>query len=100
MRYDAVAMGNHDIETGHKVYDRVAADLQRAGAPFLAGNAIRNDNGEPYFPLYKMVEKAGLRIAVIGYNNANIKAWLSEELWSGMHFVSIAQLIQVRTLWW
>ncbi len=94
MRYDAVAMGNHDIETGHKVYDRVAADLKRAGAPFLAGNAIRNDNGEPYFPLYKMVEKAGLRIAVIGYNNANIKAWLSEELWSGMHFVSIAQLIQ------
>ncbi len=94
MRYDAVAMGNHDIETGHSVYDRVAADLRRAGAPFLAGNAIRNDNGQPYFPLYKMVEKAGLRIAVIGYNNANIKAWLSEELWSGMHFVSIAQIIQ------
>ena len=94
MQYDAVAMGNHDIETGHSVYDRVAADLKKAGAPFLAGNAIRNDNGQPYFPLYKMVEKAGLRIAVIGYNNANIKAWLSEDLWSGMHFVSIAQIIQ------
>lgn len=94
MKYDAVAMGNHDIETGHPVYDRVAADLSRAGAPFLAGNAIRNDNGKPYFPLYKMVKKAGLRIAVIGYNNANIAAWLGEELWSGMHFVSIAEIIQ------
>ena len=94
MKYDAVAMGNHDIETGHAVYDRVAADLQKAGAPFLAGNAIRNDNGQTYFPLYKMVRKAGLRIAVIGYNNANIAAWLGEELWSGMHFVSIAQIIQ------
>ena len=94
MKYDAVAMGNHDIETGHRVYDRVAADLTKVGAPFLAGNAIRNDNGKTYFPLYKMVEKAGLRIAVIGYNNANIKAWLSEDLWSGMHFVSIAQIIQ------
>ncbi|MBR1698589.1 MAG: bifunctional metallophosphatase/5'-nucleotidase [Bacteroidales bacterium] len=94
MKYDAVAMGNHDIETGHAVYDRVAAELQKAGAPFLAGNAIRNDDGKPYFPLYKMVEKAGLRIAVIGYNNANIAAWLGEELWSGMHFVSIAEVIQ------
>ena len=94
MRYDAVAMGNHDIETGHPVYDRVAAELQKAGSPFLAGNAIRNDNGKTYFPLYKMVKKAGLRIAVLGYNNANIAAWLNEELWSGMHFVSIADIIQ------
>ena len=94
MKYDAVAMGNHDIETGHAVYDRVAAELQKVGAPFLAGNAIRNDNGETYFPLYKTVEKAGLKIAVIGYNNANIAAWLAEEVWSGMHFVSIAQVIQ------
>ena len=94
MKYDAVAMGNHDIETGHPVYDRVAADLTKVGSPFLAGNAIRNDNGKPYFPLYKMVDKAGLRIAVIGYNNANIKAWLNEELWSGMHFVSIPEIIQ------
>ena len=94
MKYDAVAVGNHDIETGHPVYDRVTADLKKAGADFLAGNAIRNDNGKPYFPLYKMVEKAGLRIAVLGYTNANIKAWLTEELWSGMHFDSIADMIQ------
>ena len=94
MHYDAIAMGNHDIETGHPVYDRVQEELVAVGSPFLAGNAIRNDNGKPYFPLYKMVEKAGLRIAVIGYNNANIKAWLAEEIWSGMHFESIRAQIQ------
>ena len=27
MGYDAVTVGNHDIETGHPVYDRIAADL-------------------------------------------------------------------------
>ncbi|MBR1570704.1 MAG: bifunctional metallophosphatase/5'-nucleotidase [Bacteroidales bacterium] len=94
MKYDAVAMGNHDIETGHPVYDRVQKDLVKAGAPFMAGNAIRNDNGEPYFPLYKVVKRAGLKIAIIGYNNANIKAWLSEDIWSGMHFESIAKQVQ------
>lgn len=94
MKYDAVAVGNHDIETGHAVYDRVTADLKKAGADFLAGNAIRNDNGKPYFPVYKMIDRAGLRIAVLGYTNANIKAWLNEELWSGMTFKPIIDLVQ------
>ena len=94
MRYDAVAVGNHDIETGHPVYDRVSVELKKGGADFLAGNAIRNDGRGTYFPLYKMVSKAGLRIAVLGYTNANIKAWLNESLWSGMHFESVAALIQ------
>ena len=94
MKYDAIAMGNHDVETGHPVYDRVQKELVKGGSEFLAGNAVKNDGSGTYFPLYKVVKKAGLKIAVLGYTNANIKAWLSEELWSGMHFVSIADIIQ------
>ena len=94
MKYDAGVWGNHDVETGHKVYDRVQKELTAKGIPFLAGNAIRNDNGKPYFPLYKIVEKGGLKIAVLGYNNANIKAWLAENIWSGMHFDSIVSHVQ------
>ena len=94
MGYDAVAVGNHDIETGHAVYDRVAADLKKNGVGFLAANAIRNDNGKPYFTPYKVVKKAGLKVAVLGYTNANMRAWLTEELWSGMHFEPIVNQIQ------
>ena len=94
MGYDAVAVGNHDIETGHAVYDCVAADLKKNGVDFLAANAIRNDNGKPYFKPYKVVKKAGLKVAILGYTNANMKAWLTEELWSGMHFVPIVDVIQ------
>ena len=94
MHYDAVVVGNHDIETGHAVYDRVAADLSRAGIPFLAGNYPRKDGKGSYFPLYKVFKKAGLKVAVLGYGNANIKGWLAEELWQGMDFVSITDVIQ------
>jgi 2',3'-cyclic-nucleotide 2'-phosphodiesterase/3'-nucleotidase len=94
MGYDAVAVGNHDIETGHPVYDRIAADLKKNGVDFLAANAIRNDNGKPYFTPYKVVKKAGLKVAILGYTNANMKAWLTEELWSGMHFEPIVNVIQ------
>lgn len=94
MKYDAVAVGNHDIETGHPVYDRVTADLTRNGVGFLASNAVRNDNGKPYFQPYKVLKRAGLKIVVLGYTNANMKAWLTEELWSGMHFEKIADVVQ------
>lgn len=94
MGYDVVTVGNHDVETGHDVYDRVAKDLAKYKIPFLGGNAIRNDNGQPYFPLYKMFKKQGLKIAVLGYTNANMKAWLNESLWSGMTFESLIPLVQ------
>ena len=94
MGYDAIVWGNHDVETGHKVYDRVQKELMDYGIPFLAANAIRNDNGKPYFPPYKIVKKAGLKLAVLGYQNANIAGWLAQEVWSGMHFEPIAARVQ------
>ena len=94
MKYDAVTVGNHDIETGHAVYDRVSKELKRHGIPFLAGNAIRNDNGKPYFQPYQIFERAGMKVLVLGYTNANNPAWMDESLWSGMHFVSLVPKVQ------
>ncbi len=94
MDYDAIAVGNHDVETGHHVYDRVAADLKKAGIPFLGGNAVRTDNGKAYFPSCTTIHRQGLKIAILGYTNANMKAWLSEELWSGMDFKSLIPMVQ------
>lgn len=91
MGYDAVAVGNHDIETGHPVYDRVTKQMR---APFLAANALRTDNGEPYFPEYTIVNKSGLKVAILGYTNPNIKNWLAESLWSGMEFKSLIPVVQ------
>lgn len=94
MKYDAITVGNHDVETGHAVYDRVAKELKRHGIPFLAGNAIRNDNGKPYFQPYKILKRAGLKVLVLGYTNANNPAWMDESLWSGMHFESLLPKVQ------
>lgn len=94
MDYDAVVVGNHDIETGHEVYDKVNSELSARGIPWLGGNALRTDDGEPYFPVYAMFRKSGLNVAVLGFTNANMKAWLGEELWSGMDFVSLIPYVQ------
>lgn len=94
MGYDAVILGNHDIEAGHPVYDRLVKEMKTEKIPLLAGNAIRNDNGQRYFPLYSIIRRHGLKIAILGYDNANIAGWLPERLWSGMKFQSLVPLVQ------
>lgn len=84
--YDAIVVGNHDIETGHPVYDRLVETMD---VPFLAANAIRTDNGKPYFEEYVTLKRHGLNITIIGFTNPNIKSWLSPLLWSGMEFESL-----------
>ena len=89
--YDAVVVGNHDIETGHKVYDRLAGTMN---VPLLAANAIRVDNGKPYFQEYVTMKRHGLKITIIGFTNPNIKGWLSPVLWQGMTFESLIPMAQ------
>lgn len=95
MGYDAVVVGNHDIETGPKVYDRVAKELAHRGIPFLAGNALKDD-ATPYFPEYKVFKRAGLNVLVFGYTNANMQAWLDKSLWPDMEFCSLMPFVQQR----
>ena len=89
--YDAVVVGNHDIETGHAVYDRVDREMK---TPFLAANALRTDNGKAYFQEYVTLKRHGLKITVIGFTNPNIKNWLSPLLWEGMEFTSLLPFVQ------
>lgn len=91
MGYDAIAVGNHDIETGHKVYDRMVETME---VPFLAANALRTDDGRPYFQEYVTLKRHGIRITVIGFTNPNIKSWLSPLLWEGMTFESLLPMVQ------
>ena len=96
MGYDAIAVGNHDIETGHPVYDRVTRQLRRKGIAFLAGNAFRTDGRGTYWSEYKVFRRSGMKVLVAGYTNAYIASWLGEDKWSGMSFSSLVPLVGER----
>ena len=81
--YDAGTVGNHDIETGHSVYDRVRREYK---FPMLAANAVDVKSGKPYFEPYKLIRKNGLKIAVFGLITPAIPTWLPPELYSGIEF--------------
>lgn len=95
MKYDAVVVGNHDIETGHAVYDRVFAELAAKGIPWLGANVIRTADGKPYFPSCAVFDRAGVKVLVIGFENPNIRAWLSESQFEGMDFLSLVPYVQI-----
>lgn len=81
--YDAATIGNHDIETGHPVYDRWIAG---AGIPVLGANVIDRHTGRPYLKPYTIVSRGGLKIAILGLLTPAIPAWLPEKLWEGLEF--------------
>lgn len=83
MKYDAGNMGNHDVETGRAVFDRWvgACDF-----PVLGANIIDTATGETHLPPYKVMERDGVKIVVLGMITPAIPAWLSENLWRGLRF--------------
>lgn len=83
--YDAAALGNHDVETGHAVYDRWIKDCN---FPVLGANILKKD-GTPYLPPYHIFVKDGVKVAVIGMITQAIPAWLPENLWEGLQFADI-----------
>lgn len=83
MKYDVGTMGNHDVETGHAVYDRW---VRQCHFPVLGANIVDNKTGKPYLPPYQVIEKEGVKIAILGMITPAIPSWLPEQLWSGLHF--------------
>ena len=89
MGYDAVGLGNHDVETGEKVYlNRVAPQLRK---PWLCANAIDERTGEPMFSPYRVFTRSGIKVAVLGMITPNIAAWLPKKLWPHLEFQDMVE---------
>ena len=88
MKYDCGTIGNHDIETGHAVYDRWIRELNY---PMLGANVIDVRTNKPYLKPYHIIERDGVRIAVLGMTTPAIPNWLPETLWKGLYFEDILE---------
>jgi 2',3'-cyclic-nucleotide 2'-phosphodiesterase/3'-nucleotidase len=88
--YDAGTLGNHDIEAGHPVYDKLSKEFT---FPWLAANAVKAD-GTPYFAPYAIINRGGLKVAVIGMITPWIPNWLPQQFWTGMQFEDMVKSAQ------
>ena len=92
MRYDAETVGNHDIEPGHKVYDKWIREVR---CPLLGANIVLEDkkNAEAnpkniYTGLqpYSVHYIDGVKIVVLGMLTPAIPNWLNKSIWKGIEF--------------
>ena len=83
LKYDAQTFGNHDVEVGHKVYDKWIKELD---CPTLGANIINTETGKPYVDPYLIIEREGVRVAILGMLTPAIPNWLHQNLWTGMRF--------------
>ena len=77
LQYDAQNFGNHDVETGHAVYDKWVSEIK---CPVLGANIIDKKTGKPYVKPYSIIEREGVRIAILGMLTPAIPNWLHESL--------------------
>ena len=88
LQYDAQNFGNHDVETGHAVYDKWVSEMK---CPVLGANIIDANTGKPYVKPYTIIEREGVRVAILGMLTPAIPNWLHESLWTGLRFEEMIQ---------
>ena len=94
MQYDAETVGNHDIEPGHKVYDKwirevrcplLGANIVKSGATSMTSPASPTNIYDGLQP-YSIHYIDGVKIAIIGMLTPAIPNWLTENVWKGIEF--------------
>ena len=83
MKYDAQTIGNHDVETGHDVYDKWVSEVK---CPVLGANVINKQTGFPYLKPYTIITREDVKIAIIGLLTPTIPCWLNEKQYAGLTF--------------
>lgn len=63
MGYDAMVLGNHEFDVP---YETTLRQRSTMGFPLLGANVVAPDTGEPAFDPSVVLERGGLRIAVLG----------------------------------
>ena len=84
--FDAASVGNHDIEAGWEVYNTLKYQFD---FPWLGANILHIRAGMPFFEPYTILERSGVRIAVIGLVTPSVPNWLPRKLWEGLEFISM-----------
>ena len=86
MMCDAVVFGNNEIELGGATYQRYADELT---CPVLGGNVMYEGSETPFLPPYTIVERQGLKVAILGLTTPAIPHWIPKCQWPELEFVDM-----------
>ncbi len=76
MHYDAAVIGNHEFNYG---VPALRAAISKAAFPFVAAN-VRDAQGRPFVAPYTLIDRRGVRIAIIGGTTPGSMLWDRDNL--------------------
>lgn len=88
--FDAMALGNHEFDWG---MDVLKARMAQARFPFLAANVLDSKDAMLFTP-YTIIEKAGLKIGIIGIATPETAYKANPKLVSAFRFADPAQTVK------
>jgi 2',3'-cyclic-nucleotide 2'-phosphodiesterase (5'-nucleotidase family) len=90
---NAFALGNHEFDYGT---DNLREYISDAGFPVICANVVNVHSGKYFVPPYIIVDKDGVRIAVIGLMSPDFEILISKDNIDGLTVLDPSQT--VRTL--
>ena len=84
--YDCGVMGNHDIEVGEKTFERWKNDCN---FPILGANVIDKRTRKPYLQPFIIINRSGIKIAILGMVTSMIKYYQPNTLWPDLEYEEI-----------
>ena len=82
--YDAVILGNHELDYGFDSLLQNAAALEAAGIEILSANFLKKGTTEPYFGDNKVFELEGVKVGVFGLETAEVLTKVNPEYVKGI----------------
>lgn len=93
LKYDAVAVGNHDIELGTLFTEQY---LPASNFPWISAN-ITDSKKKPIFQPYITLKRKGVKVAILGMTTTGIAKWLEKKNLQGVRVLSIKKAIRYWT---
>jgi len=83
LKYDAMAVGNHEYNFGLKVLEKAR---QEALFPWLSANTYETKTGKTHYQPYLIRDVAGVKIGILGLTTPGIPNWDNPPNYAGLEF--------------
>jgi 2',3'-cyclic-nucleotide 2'-phosphodiesterase/3'-nucleotidase len=83
LRYDAMALGNHEFNYGLGVLDKFKGEV---GFPLLGANIRKSADGSEAFTPYLLKEVCGVTVGILGLVTPGVTTWERPENIPGLRF--------------
>jgi 2',3'-cyclic-nucleotide 2'-phosphodiesterase/3'-nucleotidase len=83
LKYDAMAVGNHEYNFGLKVLEKARGE---ASFPWLSANTYSTAATTNYYKPYIIKEVQGVRIGILGLTTPGIPNWENTQNYAGLEF--------------